>query len=197
MIEQRRRCGFKQVHKLYLEADPILNECDRTILLEVCPTCGHGVKQQRGWNAIRPAAMFGEHGDGCTCPPTCLLCSPRDGVHGLLWVGTKFYPSPEDFVIEVASQGVSKAVPCIPHWFELGKTIVYLAHPRCSISKNIGLVTETETETKRPAVFMAFRPKQFTMLFWESERGSRHVQEIEKRGVVVKYVPDGDTDHMR
>jgi len=203
-VEARRKCGYRKVGKLYLEGDWLPIECDRDLRLKVCPVCGHGIRQQRGWHKIVPLHLFGVHGavngtpvqvsGACKCVPTCMMCYPPEGVHGLLWVGRAFYKTPNDFVAEAKSLGISKAIPAIPHWFEIGKSVVYLAHPKCKMMvQDEGELMPTLKEV--PGVFLAWRPLRITRLFWESQRNSDAVKEWEKRGVTPKFVPDGDKHH--
>lgn len=45
-----------------------------------------------------------------------------------MFVGTKFYPTPEDFIREAHRVGLSKRIAQIPKELEVGKTWVWLAH---------------------------------------------------------------------
>jgi hypothetical protein len=52
------------------------------------------------------------------------------GRAGLLWIGERFYPSPSHFIAESDSLGISRRLSAIPRDLEIGKTWVFLAHPR-------------------------------------------------------------------
>lgn len=61
----------------------------------------------------------------------CDGCFPFNGLvqdFGLMWVGEKFSPTPEDFVKEGVRQGVSKRINSIPNKFEINKDWILLAH---------------------------------------------------------------------
>ena len=47
---------------------------------------------------------------------------------GLIWVGEKFYPTPQDFCAEAEKMGISRRIPAVPNDFVLGETWVWLAH---------------------------------------------------------------------
>ena len=101
----------------------------------ICPTCGHGVKVSRGFTWIDPAELFGDvecgHNGIKNCNHLCHLSTY--GVHkmhnaGMIWVGERYYNTPESFNLEAMTQGVSRRINSIPHQFELGKTWIFLAH---------------------------------------------------------------------
>lgn len=62
--------------------------------------------------------------------PECHACPMYAGRGrvGLMWVGGKFYPSPEDFVKEARTMGLSKRIAQIPKDLVVGETWVWLAH---------------------------------------------------------------------
>jgi len=123
-----------------------------------------------------------------------------DGEHALLWVGVRFYPTPIDFVSEAGVLGISKRISCLPRWFRVGQTTVYLAHPRTftrneTIEKKDEATGKMQVETM-PGIFLAWTPRYIERLFWESERGTEEIKRWEKRGVKPVFVPDGDKDHV-
>lgn len=75
------------------------------------------------------AAIFGGAGrpDCAGCP----LAHPQALRRaGLLWIGERFYATPDAFNREAGQMGVSRRIKAVPHGFELGTTWVLLAHRR-------------------------------------------------------------------
>lgn len=176
-VEPKRGCGFRKMGGLYLVAEPGGWKCDRLpIEMVVCPCCGEGVRQTRGWKWIDPIKMFGDHNHFdpayCDCPPECPACHP--GAHfntdpevkaGLLWVGTAFYPTPQDFLSEGAQLGFSRRISTLPLEFRAGKTWVFMGHPKAIVKDLDG----APIEEPRPGVFMAIRPKKVERIVKQSE----------------------------
>jgi hypothetical protein len=154
------------------------------IALTVCPCCGEGVKQSRGfaWISTR---LFSEV--ACNYRPEfcgpCPLALP-DTKCGLLWVGEKFYPTVYDFEREAAIHGISKRIAQIPRDLELGKTWVMLAHPRAVVS--------TDGTTIGPGIFRAFIPQRVEYILTGKET-TEEMEKLEKRGLtLVEEVRDID-----
>jgi hypothetical protein len=157
--EQKRGCGYRVLGGLYLCSDGIAVECDRLpYLLELCPVCGQGIKQGRGFTELDWAAFAGDHNtlvEGqipsalivgpvwCKDKFKCPLCQPvRGEIMYLMWVGRKFY-TPEEFSAEAARMGVSKRIAFIPDGLVLGETRVLLAHPdACSVTRLVWRCSE-------------------------------------------------------
>ena len=110
--------------------------------------------------------------------------------------------------------GISKRIPFIPKGLELGKTVVYLAHPKACEVKEPAALQEAmaiveEARTQRPrlleaekvsralGIFCAFIPKRVEKLIWDSEYTDKKREEAEKRGITLVQIPDGDKDHAR
>jgi len=185
--------------------------CDRLpIELSVCPCCGGGIKQALGWTWVDPSKLLeGDHAD-CSCDANCVVCHPDlfDGKAGLLWVGEKFYKTPEDFLKEGTEQGISKRIKVIPNGFELGKTVVLLAHPK-AIRKDIP-IGEADDEMKadmeakgelvrtvyKPGIFAVFKPARIEQLVQEKKATKAAIKKLEKRGITPVVVPDNDPDHF-
>lgn len=133
-VEAKRGCGYRKVGGLYLVADGAGSPCCKLPLeLSICPCCGNGIKQTRGWTWIDAAKMFPD--GGCKADPfsrmTCPAANPAVmGRVGLLWIGEKFYPRPVDFLNESAAQGISRRLPAVPREFKAGETWVLFAHPK-------------------------------------------------------------------
>ncbi len=177
--EGPRGCGYRKEGGLYLRCDGIGERCGRLPLpCAVCPCCGQGIKPARGWTWIDPRPLV----DGKPCDAsmdTCKAC-PLNGVTsraGLLWIGEKFYPTPEAWLDEVARMGVSRRVTQAPHGFEVGKTWVLVAHRKVTIGD----------AEPAPAIFHAFRPSRVECVVPENETKEK-IDALEKRGIVPVVV---------
>ena len=187
--------------------------CDRLPYpLETCPVCGGGIKVSRGFTRINPYRLFGIH-DGCKDQlRPCFMCDPRDELAFIMGVGEKFYKTPSDFLEEAHRLGVSKRIPFIPKELELGKTVIYLAHPKAvevkepvALQQAMSILEESETKQprlletekveKRLGIFTAFIPQRIEKLIWESEATPEELERLEKRGITPVVIPHGDPDH--
>lgn len=240
-VEQVRGCGFRKVGGLYLCGDYISISCDRLPYpLETCPVCGHGIKPSRGFIKINPLKLLGPH-DGSLMyyeedqPITaicrdrlrpCFVCDPKDQIALIMSVGERYYKTPYDFLDEATQMGISKRLPSdhFPKDLELGKTIVYLAHPKAcervvrpEMQRELALVEASNTgdaphasETtdatqsrlldaekveKCFGLFSAFIPQRIEKLIWESQATDEELERLEKRGITPIVIPDGDEDH--
>jgi hypothetical protein len=95
------------------------------------------VRQARGFQWILPDPLLdpGPHGE----PKHDKVC-PLGGAYtkehwahgeraGLIWIGAKFYPTPEAFMHEAARMGVSRRISQVPRDLKVGETWIALAHP--------------------------------------------------------------------
>jgi hypothetical protein len=71
--------------------------------------------------------------------------------YGLMWVGEKFYPTPDHFMNEAARMGISKRIPMVPKEFEMGKDWILLAHRKT-------IQSQYNPQEYIPGIFQAFRP---------------------------------------
>ncbi len=226
-VEQIRGCGFRKVGGMYLFGENISSPCDRMPFpLTTCPVCGQGIKVSRGFTGINPLKLFGNH-DGSLVelindqPITaickdkfrpCFLCDPQDQPAYIMLVGEKYYKTPHDFMDEAQRMGISKRIPFIPKDLELGKTVIYLAHPKaCEVKKPVALqqamaivegsetnqprLLETEKVGKALGIFTAFIPQRIEKLVWESELTDEKREGLTKRNITPIPIPDGDLDH--
>jgi hypothetical protein len=184
-VEPRRGCGFRKVGGLYLICAGLAAPCDRLpIPLGVCPCCGGGIKQTRGWTWIQPARLFGGKHDPCGCRPSCPACDPdailgEDGRAGLLWIGEQFYPSPADFAAEAARLGVSRRISAVPRGFKVGETWIFVAHPKAVQTTLVNKEGESlfaEEPGLGPGIFQAFRPSRIERIVKQSEL--EHYQDV-------------------
>jgi len=192
-VEAKRGCGYRKEGGLYLMGGKLAAPCCwLPHPLEICPTCGGGIKQARGWTWITPSAIFA--GKECSRHPLDLPCPlpTLEGRHGLIWVGERFYPTPADFTQEGATLGVSRRINSVPKGFVLGETWVLFAHPKV-IKVSDG--TFDINQYFLPAIFSVFLPTHIDVLVKESELTDEKRAELEKRGLTPVAVPDDDPDH--
>ena len=166
-----------------------------------CPECGEemtrtnefmGKPFKTVWYCNECKVALEGWSEKCTCDEKCNVCNPPKKAF-MLWVGEKFYPTPTHFALEAEMLGVCKAVPSIPKDFELGKTIVYLAHRKAvnMYVENPNTLTGYEVK-KHAGIFMSFKPTRFEMLVKKSdfETNEEKYMEMEKRGIEIVVVPD-------
>lgn len=205
-IEALRGCGLRKIHGTYLVGNYIAVECDRLPLpLTSCPVCGAGVHFTRSIIEIDPLKLFGIH-DGCVDKHQCKVCQPKDAPAYLMMVGEKFY-SPEAFITEAITQGISKRIPFIPRKLKLGETVVYLAHKKaCSVpdseaeevpAKDQPRLVDTPKMKKALGIFCAFIPQRIERLFFEDEITDELKEEMAKRKITIVPVPTNDKDYKK
>lgn len=214
--EGPRGCGYRKGGGMYLVSSGLGEPCERLPLpVEVCPTCGHGVKPARGFAWLNGEDFFApahiEHG-GATHDKRCPL-GTRPSVDGkapnivadriiaeatgfddkdlsrmgLLWIGEKFYATVAHFTEEAARMGVSRRISQLPRDFEPGKTWVGLGH-----RKAISRITENKELGKAevvftPGIFRIFRPQRVEYVL----KGTETEEEIEalvRRGLTPVMV---------
>ncbi|MBA7557437.1 hypothetical protein ES705_50193 [subsurface metagenome] len=214
MIEARRLCGWRRVGGMYLCGEYISSPCDRMPFpLTVCPVCGQGIKVSRGFTEVNPYRLWGIHQDCKDKFRPCFLCDPQDQPAYIMLVGAGSYKTPFDFLDEAKSMGISKRIPFIPKGLEVGKTVIYLAHPKaCEVREAVALqqamaiveqsetkqprLLETERVEKALGIFCAFIPQKADELVWESELTDEKREQLEKRGITAIPIPDGDSGHQ-
>jgi hypothetical protein len=158
------------------------------IELHVCPTCNGGIKQTRGWQWINPQPWL--TGECTRAERTCPAANP-EGLGkrvGLLWIGARFYPTPANFMTEARTLGVSRRITAVPRGFELGKSWVFLAHPK---------IKQTANGDWIGGVFHVFQPERIEKLITETQ--AQDVNEMDKlveAGITPVIVPDDDRDHQ-
>ena len=164
VYEAKRGCGWRSPGAdgvgVYLRGIGVFDPCHRLPFpLTVCGCCGQGIKQSRGFTWIAPERLFAPDVEPtCSIKCKCYL-NPFGAITkdrwpqmaGLMWVGAKYY-TPEKFIREAETMGISKKVATVPIGFELGKDIIYMAHP-----KAVRDWLDTENPYK-PGVFMVFKP---------------------------------------
>lgn len=154
-VDQQRGCGWRKPGGYYLVSDGPSAACGRLpVKLDICPTCGGGIHFARGWTWVDGIALL--QGSHCVlslqeCMPCLLTFQRHDNMErlkrcGLLWVGEKFYDSPEDFLKESREMGISRRISNVPNNFKVGETLVLFAHitaikDNCSGCGGAGLIT--------------------------------------------------------
>jgi len=211
---------------MYLCGEFISAPCDRMPFpLTVCPVCGQGIKVGRGFTEVNPYRLWGNHEKVVSDQPgeshlepicqdrvrPCFLCDPQDQPAYIMMVGKRYY-TPESFLDEALAMGISKRIPFLPKGLELGKTVLYLAHPKaCEVKVQAALqqamAIVEESQTKRPrlletervekalGIFCAFIPQKVEQLVWESKATPEELEKLEHRGISPVIIPDGDADH--
>lgn len=173
-IESARGCGFRKPGVdgvgIYLMGGHGWHACGRLpIPLHSCRACGRGIKPARGWTWVYPHEAF--ELEYCAADERlCLACLFGEQMPeraGLIWVGEKYYPSPDAFMRESMSLGISRKIAAIPRDFVLGETVIYLAHrsaiftpPDPSIGRDMSF---------GPGLFSAFIPERVDLVVQDAE----------------------------
>lgn len=166
-ITSKRGCGFRKPGGLYLVGPMKMSPCGKLpIELNVCPTCKAGIKPTRGFTWV-DANKFFSSALGYTGPcdicendtilgTNCMLKDPPEKA-GLIWIGEKYYPTPQDFLKEAQQMGASRRIPAVPKDFVIGETMVLLAHRKCPLGPPQAI--EADDSLVGPAIFSSFIPK--------------------------------------
>lgn len=207
--EPERECGQRHSGPtgvgLYLVGGGIPMHCGRLPFpLSACIHCGHQYEHSRGFTWINPEKMFSADKFPLlsSCDGACRYC-PMGNLSivgdkaGLMWVGRKFYKTPDDFRNEAFSHpnGVCKRINELPNDFIIGKHIVYLAHVD---AVDVYLPDDDET-VKAPGVFMSFKPQRLEGVIDSADYiPERAVKLKEKYGDAFRLVqivsPESDED---
>ncbi len=160
--EKRRGCGYRQPGGIYLTAGLLARACGKLPkALSFCPCCGRGIRPARGWTWINASQIFKSRPcDDSECHPICNLYKPPDKA-GLLWIGAAAYPTPQAWLAEATTQGISRRLSVIPRGLELGTTLVLLAHRRVQLTWGTDPV---------PAIFAAFTPTDMEYVVRDEDR---------------------------
>jgi len=169
--ERRRGCGYRKPGGLYLVSGVLGRECGKLpIPLKVCPVCGHGIKPSRGWTWVGSNEI--SKMKECTSQDCGNWCILKNGIGrvGLIWIGERYYKTPDIFTRETATMGVSRRIFRVPHGFRLGETWVLLGHRKAIISAG-----ESGLEHS-PGIFQAFKPTAIEYVV----KGDESEEEIDK-----------------
>ena len=207
-VEPKRGCGFRKVGGIYLVGEESEGEyCHRLpIQCDVCPVCKSGIKQTRGLTWIDPVGLwegecdllkvYNEHhykAPPINHCPGCPACSPalfRGDELGLLWVGERYYSTPQAFNQEAKTQGISRRVPAIPKGFILGKHYIAFGHPKAIPSM------PPDYDPPRAGIFKLWKPRAIEMIITQTQsEDADFMKDLETKGLTPVIVPDDDPDH--
>jgi len=206
--ESERGCGYRKVGSLYLVGSGLSRSCDMIPLaLEPCPHCGFEIPRHEGfmWLAkqyfVPPARNHRASAvKECECPPNCPVCWPApEGKYGLMWVGSIAY-TPDSFVKEAITLGVSKKISEIPKALVLGETWIMLAHKKVPFRTQYRWAELQEEPEFKPAIFYAFRPLRVEMPIWKNKATAKRIRELEDQGitpVIFEKTEENEKVHTR
>jgi hypothetical protein len=173
VVDRRRRCGWRTVPgALYLMAPGNLEVCGKfPIPFAPCPHCGEEEGFSRQPYIIREGMRWLWNDKPCTrpggCRPECRLSGegPQEPML-LMWIGTGFYRTPDEFLDEAARQGISRRIGPVPRGLvrdpETGQyPWLMLAH-----AKAIYVPPEEPSgrPTYRPGIIGMVRPTEIQVL---------------------------------
>lgn len=181
-VDQKRGCGYRKGGGLYFVSGGRSKPCGKLpIEVGLCPCCGQGIQQHRGieWvtsELIDAATCSQAECAGKQCFPFCVVKR-----YAMMWVGEKFYKTPDHFEQEVAQMGISKRLPFVPKGFVVGTDWVLLAHPKTPFFDAAG-----NCELKK-AIFMAFCPQAIEYVVKGTET-PEELQALADQGITLVQV---------
>lgn len=125
----------------------------------------------------------------------------RIGRCGLIWIGEQFYPTPQSFMREAATMGVSRRITAVPRDFVVGETWVLLGHRKAAekVCPDCGdepggdpecPVCEGTTFVHVPGIITAFRPTAVEYVV-KGDETDEEIEAMEERGLTcVKVIQD-------
>lgn len=167
--DRRRGCGWRKEGGLYLVTDAPGQPCGKLpIPLHTCPVCGAGIKQARGWTWIDGDAIAAtqpcrfKNGGDHRCLGACPLDTPYNhiGRAGLLWIGEAYYQTPDAWLQEAQTQGISRRIKAVPRGFEIGTTWVMLAHSKAVFEARPWAADPDAVMEPGPGIFHVFKPRE-------------------------------------
>lgn len=187
--EPKRGCGFRKQGGLYLVSDGGGEPCGRfPIEVSVCPLCGQGIKPSRSFTWVDGELVkrmapdcsweLGVECSRCAMHPDCKV-----GKAGLIWVGEKYYPTPQDFLVEAAQMGISRRISALPKGLVDAPTgeitaWIFLAHRRA-----IPVVDDVAEEVIwQPGIFCIWRPRRVEKVV-TPEITEEEEAKLRKRGI--------------
>jgi len=204
-VEPKRGCGFRKVGGIYLVGEESEGEyCHRLpIQCDVCPVCKSGIKQTRGLTWIDPVGLWKgrcnwmqdpamqEEAQHCRACPACDPALLGGDELGLLWVGERYYSTPQAFNQEAKTQGISRRIPAIPKGFILGKHYIAFGHPKAIPSM------PPDYDPPKAGIFKLWKPRAIEMIITQTQSGDADfMKDLETKGLTPVIVPDDDPDHQ-
>lgn len=209
VVDSKRGCGWRKPGGLYLRCDGVMVPCGKLpVPLGVCPCCSAGIKPARGWTWFNPqpflkakACNLRNAGESMSEEDPCDLCPMETAPEraGLLWVGEKFYPTPQAYMAEAGKLGVSRRINRVPQGYKPGDR-VYLAHRLC-ISENCpnppGCTEDCpkckgEGKVYTAGIFTTFVPDRIEYVT-KGDETEEDLDALAERGITpVKVVHDED-----
>lgn len=176
--EGPRGCGYRKKGGLYFVGGRYGEPCGKLpIELTYCPCCGAGIKFSRGFQWIGSQLI-----EKVPCSASeCKQCPVWSGAierYGLMWVGEKFYPTPDDFLMEARRMGISKRIATVPKDFVVSKDWILLAH-----KKAICDIVDGKTEYIA-GIFQAFKPTRIEYVV-KGDETQEELERMEKRGITL------------
>lgn len=109
---------------------------------------------------------------------------------GLIWVGKKYYATPEAFILEGHKMGISRKIPAVPNDFIVGETWVVLAMRdlptgRIVVTEDDDLEPETENQA-----FMMFKPDRIEYIVTGKETEKQLKQKVKQGLTLVRVIKD-------
>lgn len=218
LYESARECGYRKPDAegagIYLIGPASFEPCERLPFpLESCPCCGGGVKPSRSYTWINPIRLL----DPCEFPAcceitgvekpelkhnhaNCYMCNPAKAAGdraGLIWIGHKHYKTSDEFMREAKMMGISRKIGALPLGFEVGRTVVYLAHRR---TWNLHALQESNQSSDAWAqgIFSAFRPVGIDIVINDPDKVPQRAIDLAKKvgskARIVKVIPIDDTE---
>ena len=200
--DSKRGCGWRKAGGFYFRSDGAGVACGVLPLeLKPCPTCAAmglkcTTKPSRGFTWVDPSRMFDWESIVCSkrsekdyggkfalCRDCSMTLVSRIDRCGLLWVGEKYYPTPEDFDKESNKLGISRRLPHgnLPKGFKIGADFIMLAHRKSVLRVN------TDIESGKlfdyfPGVFRIFRPDRIEYVV-KGDEDDDFIDGLVERGV--------------
>lgn len=198
--ELPRGCGYRKKGGIYVVCGAGGSGCGRMPMpLDICPTCNQGIKPARGWSWLDPAPLLEANPCNAGRCDSCPLAGAGEAMHyapnldfaenqekteqrvGLIWIGEKFYKTPEAFLGEAGQMGISRRIKTIPRGFYVGKTWVWLAHRKAIDS---GQTNEDGEPEMTAGVFQVFLPDAIEYVVKGTET-EQELDALEERGLTL------------
>jgi len=203
MIESERGCGYRK-EGMYLIGTGMAVPCDRLpYKLEICPTCGAGIKFTRGYQIIDWLKFAGVHKtgvlkSGCKCKEWCPMCHPKEEQStAIMWTGEKYYTM-NSFIAEAMKMGVCKRIAGFPKEIKLGETWIFLAFKK-AITVTPPTINDKGKVIKKgvyeAGIFYAFRPQRIEQIVsMTSAKKVKKMKKLQERGITVLVAVDVDEE---